>query len=282
MTTERRQKPKNPTGKNKQTMKNTYKIILSLLLCVIALSAKSQKEVENDNITISASRYDGLRDRIRRLNDSTKFFTDSCAFLHSEIRALQKENAQLRKDIEAKGNILVEKSSLVNKKDSFITALKDRISTDSLTLSKLQSISDDISGRYANLCLFSKYDANLISRSLELCSNIQTQSVKKTFRHLPNLLNAYKNYSDQLKLILESAQNDPTRTKKASMEEYKEKYKRSIKSMEYYSRYYAKKSSGTWSIPYLDNIIKAFFNIIDKHNPLNFEYADFKCLIEML
>ena len=122
----------------------------------------------------------------------------------------------------------------------------------------------------------------LISRSLELCSNIQTQSVKKTFRHLPNLLNAYKNYSDQLKLILESAQNDPTRTKKASMEEYKEKYKRSIKSMEYYSRYYAKKSSGTWSIPYLDNIIKAFFNIIDKHNPLNFEYADFKCLIEML
>lgn len=46
--------------------------------------------------------------------------------------------------------------------------------------------------------------------------------------------------------------------------------------------YYARQNSGTWSIPYLDNIIEVAISILEKHDPGHNDPVNFNSLIEML
>lgn len=65
----------------------SYKIIYTLLLCLLAISASAQKnKKEKDEVTISAAKYDKFRDDIKLLNDSAKTLADSCAYLNSIIQ----------------------------------------------------------------------------------------------------------------------------------------------------------------------------------------------------
>lgn len=90
------------------------------------------------------------------------------------------------------------------------------------------------------------------------------------------------NFSEQLKNLLSSAQNDPDRKVRNKAEEYKSKYANEIRTSFYFTNYYDKKNSGTWSIPYLNNIIEVALSILQKHDPGHNDPVNFNSLIEML
>ena len=54
-------------------MEKSFRIIYTLLLCLLAVSANAQKnKKDKDEVKISAAKYDKFRDDIKLLSDSTK------------------------------------------------------------------------------------------------------------------------------------------------------------------------------------------------------------------
>ena len=77
-------------------MEKSLRIIYTLLLCLLAVSANAQKnKKDKDEVKISAAKYDKFRDDIKLLSDSTKTLADSCTSLNSIIQNLQKEKEYL-------------------------------------------------------------------------------------------------------------------------------------------------------------------------------------------
>ena len=277
---------------NKQTrkMEKSFRIIYTLLLCLLAVSANAQKnKKDKDEVKISAAKYDKFRDDIKLLSDSTKALADSCTSLNSMIQNLQKENEHLSDVIRNNKKDIEEKVAIIREKNTLIASMQQQHKADSLTMSQtllsmseMQKLADETSARYANGRLYFKYDAKRIQGFIDDFNKIKTASVKEKFKQLPNLLSNYENYSNQLKALLESAQNDPDRKVRNKAEEYKNKYIREIRSSVYYSNYYSRQSSGTWSIPYLDNIIEVAMSILKKHDPGHNDPVNFNSLIEIL
>ena len=271
-------------------MEKSYKFICTLLLAFFTLSASAQKnKKEKDEVTISAEKYDSFRDEIKSLGTRTKVLEDSCAILKENIQNLQKEKVQLKSVINDNQKINNDKDAIISEKEALITSLQRQHSIDSLKMSQnVQSLSDmrkkadETSARYANGRLYFKYDAKRIQECIADFNNIETISVKEKFKQLPNLLNNYENYSSQLKEMLVNAQNDLDRKAKNKAEAYKQKHISEIRNSYYYSHYYAKRTSGIWSIPYLDNIIKVSISILQKHDPGHNDPVNFNSLIEML
>lgn len=271
-------------------MGKSYKIIYTLILCLLAISASAQKNKKGmDEVTISAAKYDKFRDDIKLLNDSAKTLADSCAYLNSIIQNLQKEKEQLNNVVENKETEIGDKIAIIDKKDVLITRLQKQHMTDSLyvsqnlqALSEMQRRVDETIAKYANGRLYFKYEAKRIQGCIVDFDKIKTAAVRETFKQLPNLLKNYEMYSTQLKALLESAQNDKDRKAKNKAEEYKTKYCSAIRNLFYYSHYYAKQKSGTWSIPYLDNIIDVSMSILKKHDPGHNDPVNFYSLIVML
>lgn len=271
-------------------MKKSFRIIYTLLLCLLAVSANAQKnKKDKDEVKISAAKYDKFRDDIKLLSDSTKALADSCTSLNSMIQNLQKENEHLSDVIRNNKKDMEEKVTIIREKNALIVSMQQQHKADSLTMSQtllsmseMQKTMDETSAKYANGRLYFKYDTERITRCIDDFNKIKTISVKEKFKQLPNLLNNYEKYSKQLKALLESAQNDPDRKVKNKAEEYKNKYSREIRSSVYYSHYYARQNFGTWSIPYLDNIIEVAMSILKKHDPGHNDPVNFNSLIEML
>lgn len=271
-----------------ENMEKSYKIITLLLLCLFTASVSAQNGKE-EMVTISATMYDELRANIKALTDSTKSLTDSCASLNAVILDLQKKNGKLSDAIGNSRHDMKGKVAIIGRKDSLITILRQQHKTDSLSLSarnkeisEMQKQVDETSAKYANGRLYFKYDEKRINNCIDDFSKIKTSSVREQFKQLPDLLQNYGEYSAQLRELLESAQSDPDRKVKNKGDEYKARYRKEIKSLSYYSYYYARQNSGTWSIPYLDNIIKVALSIIAQHDPGHYDPANFISLIEML
>lgn len=258
-------------------MEKMYKIIIVIFLCFLSSMANAQ-ENNADMISISETRYlELLKDAsdLKISRDSTKQYVDSCAFYNKQIEVLRADS------IKSKSDIL--------EKESLIKSLKEQHSADSLAskeinskLSEMQASMDETSAKYANGRLYFKFDAKRINDCLADYEQLKTQSVKETFKQLPDLLRNYGSFSEQLKSLLLSAQNDPDRKVRNKAEEYKLKYTNEIRSSFYYTNYYAKKDSGTWSIPYLNNIIEVALSILQKHDPGHNDPVNFNSLIEML
>ena len=271
-------------------MEKSFRIIYTLLLCLLAVSANAQKnKKDKDEVKISAAKYDKFRDDIKLLSDSTKTLADSCTSLNSIIQNLQKEKEYLddvirnnKKDIEEKVAIIGEKNALIASMQQQHKADSLTMSTTLLSMSEMQKTADETSAKYANGRLYFKYDAKRIQGCIDDFNKIKTASVKEKFKQLPNLLSNYEKYSNQLKALLESAQNDPDRKVRNKAEEYKNKCSREIRNSVYYSNYYARQNLGTWSIPYLDNIIEVTMSILKKHDPGHNDPVNFNSLIEML
>lgn len=253
-------------------------------MCFSLQFAFAQEDNE-EKISISISMYDKLRYDAKFWNDSTIVLLDSCTKLNRDISILKETIATLNREIENNKNL----SSIIEEKESLIIALQDQHKTDSssiknvlLQLKQTQEIADEATARYANGRLFFKYEAERIEKCLKDFNDIKTQSVKETFNQIPNLLNNYGNYSTQLKQLLQSAQNDPDRRVRNKADEYRAKYVNLIHNSLYYSSYYAKKNSGIWSIPYLNNVIDVALSILQKHDPGHNDPVNFNSLIEML
>lgn len=269
-------------------MKQTNRIIYTLLLSLFAISSSAQKN-KKEEVTISAAKYDEFRDNIKLLTDSTKTLADSCTSLNSTILNLQKEKAQLNVVIRKNKEEIGEKDAIISNKETLISSLKQQHTADSLTMSQnaksisdMQKTADETTAKYANGRLYFKYEAKRIQSCIIDFDKIKTSSVKAKFTQLPELLNGYEKYSSQLKTLLQSAQDDPDRKARNKAEEYKIKYSGAIRRLFYYSNYYAKQNSGKWSIPYLDNIIDVSISILKKHDPGHNDPVNFNSLIEML
>lgn len=266
-----------------------YKINYTLLLCLLAVPVSAQKNKnDKDEVTISAAKYDWFRDKMKLLTDSTKVLADSCSSLNYIIQNLQEEKKQLKDIISNNKKDIGGKVTIIGEKDALIASMQQRHKADSLNISQLrmsvtemQKIVDETSAKYANGRLYFKYDAVRIQRCIADLNKIKTASVKEKFKQLPNLLRDYEKYYNQLKALLESAQNDPDRKVKNKADEYKTKYSRELRNSNYYMHYYARQNLGTWSIPYLDNIIEVAMSILKKHDPGHNDPVNFNSLIEM-
>lgn len=270
-----------------ENMKKSYKIIALLVLCLFTVSVSAQNSKE-EMVTKSAAMYDELRANIKVLTDSTKSLADSCASLNAVILDLQKKNGKLSDAIGNSRNDMEGKVAIIGRKDSLITMLRQQHKADSLSLSarnkeisEMQKQVDETSAKYANGRLYFKYDEKRINNCIDDFAKIKTSSVREQFKQLPDLLKKYGEYNAQLKAVLVSAQSDPDRKVKNKGDEYKARYSGKIRSLFYYSHYYAKQNSGTWSIPYLDNIIEVALAIIAKHDPGHYDSANFTSLIGM-
>lgn len=258
-------------------MEKIYKIFVVILLCFVSFETKAQENT-GDMISIPATMYNKfLKDAsdLQVSRDSTKQYVDSCAFYNKRIEVLRADS------IKSKSDIL--------DKESLIKSLKEQHRADSLTsketdskLREMQASMDETSAKYANGRLYFKFDAKRIKDCLADYEQLKTQSVKEKFKQLPDLLKNYDNFSKKLKSLLLSAQNDPDRKVRNKAEEYKLKYENEIRSSFYYTNYYAKKNSGTWSIPYLNNIIEVALSILQKHDPGHNDPVNFNSLIDML
>ena len=265
-------------------MNNINKYILFLLMCFSLQFALAQEDNE-EKLTISVSMYDKLRSDAKYWNDSTIVLLDSCDRQNSEIKLLKETIATLNGEIENKKNL----SNIIAEKESLIIELQDQHKEDIssienalLQIKQLQETADEATARYTNGRLYFKYEAERVEKCLKDFNSLKTQSVKETFNQIPNLLMNYGNYSALLKLLLQSAQNDPDRKARNKADEYRTRYVNQIHNSFYYSNYYAKKNSGTWSIPYLNNIIEVALSILQKHDPGHNDPVNFNSLIEML
>lgn len=269
-------------------MEKLYKIIVVFLLCFVSSMVKAQ-ENNGDMISIPVSMYDRFRSDIKQSRDSITLFVDSCARLNSHIQKLESSYLQLSESNETNQRLAETNLSIIESKDSLIAMLCKQHETDSIDvknnesrLLEMQKKVDETSAKYANGRLYFKFDAERIRLCIEDYNKITTASVKEQFKQMPELLRSYGSYSDQLKGLLLSAQNDPDRKVRNKAEEYKSKYANEIRSLFYYTNYYAKKNSGTWSIPYLNNIIEVALSILQKHDPGHNDPVNFNSLIEML
>lgn len=269
-------------------MRKTYTIIVTVLLCLATFIAKAQEKTE-DMIHIPVTMYDKFRSDINLSRDSTALFADSCTNLNSRIQELEYKNTQLNDSCEFYKLLAEKKDANIVVKDSLIGVLRFQHETDSLVISsnsskllEMQKRVDETSAKYANGRLYFKYDANRIKECIEDYNQITTPSVREQFKQMPELLKNYGSYSERMKELLLSAQNDPDRRVRNKADEYKSKYANLIHTSFYYTNYYAKKNSGTWSIPYLNNIIEVALSILQKHDPGHNEPVNFSPLIEML
>lgn len=246
-------------------MKKIIRISLLIFICCISCTLHAQQ------VTISTHYYDSLRNVIQDLDSQTLHLKDSCTKQNSIITELEMECTK------------------ISKLESDMSKLRSKVSRDSIELvnkdkqlKSLQYNSDRNIARLANGRLYFKYDEKLINESIDSIRTLRTPSVKQKFSQVLGLLQRYKSYSEDLKNILVSAQNDQDRKARNKGDEFKAKYRRLISQDEYYRNVYLKKASGNWSIPYLDNIIDVALRALSHHNPGHGDYVDFTVLIEML
>ena len=265
-------------------MRIIIKSILLLLACFSIQFAKAQEDNE-EKMTISVSMYDKLRYDAKLWNDSIIVLLDSCGKLNRDISVLKETINTLNGELEKYNGL----SNQIAEKEAVIIALQNQHKTDSssvenalLQIIQLQETADKATAQYATGRLYFKYEAERIEKCLKDYNSIKTQSVKEMFNQMPNLLKNFGNYSAKLKQLLLSAQNDPDRKVRNKADEYRTKYVNQIQDLFYYSNYYAKKDSGTWSIPYLNNIIDVALSILQKHDPGHNDPVNFNSLIEML
>lgn len=210
-------------------MEKLYKIIVVFLLCFVSFVAKAQESTGN-MISISEARYLELQKDAADLivsRDSTKLYLDSCEIYKRQIEKLRADSINNESDI--------------SEIKSLIDSLQTQHEADSLKSKKIElrllemQNSMETSTKYANGRLYFKYDAERIKGCLKDYEQLKTQSVKEKFKQLPDLLRNYGNFSEQLKNLLSSAQNDPDRKVRNKAEEYKSKYANEIRTSFYFT-----------------------------------------------
>lgn len=251
------------------------KIIKFLLLAIVNCTPCV---LYAQQITISVNDYDSLRNEIKSLQGLIEKLETDTVSKNAQIEQMQKGVADYQ-----------EKVSSLNTKIANLQSSVSRLRKDSANLVQerekvrsLQLHADENAAKLANGRLYFRYDNKLIQSSIQILQSLKTESVKQTFSQALRLLQEYQIFSDELKSTLTLAQEDSDRKARNKGEEYKAKIMNDIKNTSYYREVYAKKSSGSWSIPYLDNIIVVMKKCLQHHDPGHGNYVDFTVLIEML
>lgn len=240
--------------------------------------------VNAQDITISSTDFVNLKNEIQRLRDSITILNGDISQKELTIEANNKsyndivaELENLRSDFNA---IRSEKES----NDSIIKSLQSSKDAYNSQLQIMQEAMDRNTAKLANGRLYFRYSDKLVQPSIQSLLDIKTERVKKDFEQALKLLQHYKDYSEDVKktfIALQAIDRNEWKSKH-QVEEYKSKCLSILKQSSYYQNVYTKKSSNTWSIPYLDNLLNVAKSIISRHNPVESELANFTPLIEML
>ena len=251
-------------------MKLYKRIVAFLAVFVYFFSASAQ------DVTISAEDFVNLNNTNKRLNDSV-----------SALKCL-----------------IIEKDSLLNLKTTTYNDLSSQFNGLQLTLDslrvenqnkdkqiadfnadipKLQEAADLNAAKLANGRLYFKYSDDLVQPSIISLENLKSEQIKNKFIQALDLLKKYKGYSEDVKDTLNKLQTIDRKEwqSKHQADVYKNKCLSILKQSLYFKDVYTKKNA-SWSIPYLDNIIDVTKSIISKHNPIDYQFANFMPLIEML
>ena len=229
-------------------------------------------------------------DYVKLKNDLSKF-QDSIKVLNGRVCAKDKELSEqvvwvksLKEQVEylqAENN---KRDSRINKLDSVISQHRANQNRLVAQNERLQELSDRNTAKLANGRLYFKYSDKLVLSSIKSLQELKSEKVKRDFNQALTLLQKYKIYSEELKSIILSVQTieKDLLTSKHRAEEYKRKSLSILRGSLYYQEIYSKKNTGVWSIPYLDNVINLAKSIISKHNPVDYEFANYTTLVEML
>lgn len=257
-------------------MKVIFRLLILFLLSVVNVNAQ--------DITISSTDLVNLKNEIQQLKDSIKNLNDTISFKNSIIESNIKSFNEKVAELESLRSDFITIKSKKESNDSIIQSLQSSEDTYNKQLQIMQETMDRNTAKLANGRLYFRYSDNLVQPSIQSLLEIKTESVKKDFEQALKLLQGYKDYSEDVKntfVALQAIDRDLWKSKHQA-EEYKNKCLSILKQSSYYQKVYTKKSSNTWSIPYLDNLLNVAKSIISRHNPVESEFANFSPLIEML
>ena len=261
-------------------MNVSYRILFLIIIFSLGLIKINAQEF----ITINADDLVNLKNEIKYLNDSleglNKYILEKdslIVFKDSLLKELTSQQELLQSSLE-------ECKEDQNRIDSITDILKSQKDLFNSQIQDMQEILDRNTAKLANGRLYFRYSDDLVQTSIRSLLDLKTESVKKDFEQALKLLQGYKEYSADIKSTLNALQSinrDEWRSKHQA-DEYKNKCHSILMQSNYFKNVYSKKSTGSWTIPYLDNLINVAKIIIEGHNPVDYEFANFTPLIEML
>ncbi len=254
-------------------MNRVQKVLILLSFFCFSFSASgitvtmTQAEFEANN-----KRY---QTQIDSLQKQTKVLADSLGTLQTKIKSLEK-------DLKSRDTVINDKKTeLINKEKELASCRTDsqKWQNQRKEYEQKEAFADTCIAKAANNCLYTSYDSSFVSESRKRFGRMSPQH-QKDFASLRTLLDSYKKYNDEIKLILNDAQNDPKLKKSQIFGKYapKDEYIKRLKNSSYYKNVY----SSSWKIPYLNQIIDRSIKRLNALNPDKGKFADFSDLLETM
>ena len=259
-------------------MNKLHKLLFLMFLFSGIINANAQ------DITISSVDLVNLKNEITLLKDSLVGLKKIVSEKDSIIESRERTLSELTSLVDSLSSALDDAKNNLKKNESIIADFQSKEGYLNNQMQTMQETSDRNTAKLANGRLYFRYSDKLVLPSIQSLLELKTEKVKKDFEQALQLLQNYKAYSEDVKstfIALQTINRDEWRSKHQA-EEYKNKCLSILKQSNYYKNVYSKRSANSWSIPYLDNLIDVAKLIISRHNPVEYDFANFTPLIEML
>lgn len=254
-----------------------YLFIVGFILLLIFQMKSQTIEISSDDLVKLKNESSAAKAKVDSLEKCIISIKSEKSQRDDEFSKLQKKCDSLQLKVNDNQMEKVKSDSLVKSKDKIIQNLN-------IENRKLQEESDLNIAKLANCQLYFKYNDESVQNSVEWLKIIKSEKIKHRFEQALTLLQNYKHYLDDVREKIKSIQaiDKDERDSMHKSEKYKEHCRSILKSSNYYQEIYSKKNTGIWSIPYLDNVIDITMSIISKHNPIDYEPANFALVEAML
>jgi len=224
-------------------------------------------------VTMTETEWKEINNRV----DSLKEITEN---LLQKNQVLSKSNSEKDGVISRQEKTIEDYKAQLSESDKKLNELRSQVekgkASEDFTKNHLL-FADSCILKYANAQLYFKYDPKRVSRALNAMNRIVNKDMKDKVI-FENLLKEYKNYYNELKTIVNSAQNNPDRTNPFNGQKFLASFKNQVENTAYCRSCYKKGIS----IPYLNEVVDSIMKQIAKAKPNDGIYCDFSTIIEKL
>ena len=233
---------------------------------VAEYKAKAES-LETENASLK-SKFNDLEGQYNGLSALINSYKDLSKIREKEKDEYQREVANVKENANKE---IIELKSKISQKEAEIRAIENSKNKEINELKNELSISYV---KFANRTLYVPFAEENINYGREHINKASatSQKVIEAKTKVLNLLNIYGQSHKELQTLIQKAQMDPEIDSPFAKESYKARYVKLIESMPYY-KYYAARNSD-WSIPYLDDQITKFLDIIKNHESGRREMLD--------
>lgn len=231
-----------------------------------SLQLKSDRlETENAN---HKKEIQSLENKVKSIFAAIHSYEDLREIRNQDKLEYQREVAKVKDD--ANKEVIALKSE-ISQKEAEIRAIENSKNKE---IDKLKNELSIGYVKFANRTLYVPFAEDNINYGREHINKASatSQDVIEAKTKVLNLLNIYGQSHKELQTLIQKAQMDPEIDSPFAKESYKARYVKLIESMPYY-KYYAARNSD-WSIPYLDDQITKFLDIIKNHESGRREMLD--------